>query len=151
MVKAARLSCNGSHILFNLCLFKGAVDLKQQLFTASFCFVCCVQLYVCRLCINFRSCLNDRICSRHFIYGQPASLLDETNPYWLPTLNLGHSKEASDSRVRAAEMRWERAKVRESPKVTEYIGETSAENRVDLSYCRFFLSLPSLSSSFHQH
>ena len=28
---------------------------------------------------------NDRICSRHFISGQPASLLDETNPDWLPT------------------------------------------------------------------
>ena len=28
---------------------------------------------------------NDRICSRHFISGQPASLLDENNPDWLPT------------------------------------------------------------------
>ena len=60
------------------------------------------------------------------------SLLDETNPDWLPILKLGHSKEASESRVKAAEMRWERAKVRESLKVTEDIGETNAENTVDL-------------------
>ena len=35
---------------------------------------------------------NDRICSRHFISGKPASLYDLTNPDWLPTLFLGHSK-----------------------------------------------------------
>ena len=33
---------------------KGAVDLKHQFFTALFLFVCCVHLYVCRLCINFQ-------------------------------------------------------------------------------------------------
>ena len=35
-------------------LFKGAVDLKHQFFTALFLFVCCVHLYVCRLCINLQ-------------------------------------------------------------------------------------------------
>ena len=33
---------------------KWAVDLKHQFFTALFLFVCCVHLYVCRLCINFQ-------------------------------------------------------------------------------------------------
>ena len=60
---------------------------------------------------------NDRICSRHFISGKPATLLDENNPDWLPTLNLGNSKQISDTKARAAEQRWERAKLRESMKV----------------------------------
>ena len=47
---------------------------------------------------------NDRICTRHFINGKPASLEDETNPDWLPTLNLGHSKVCE---------RWSRRKARE--------------------------------------
>ena len=33
-----------------------------------------------------------RICSRHFINGKPAELLDELNPDWLPTQSLGHRK-----------------------------------------------------------
>lgn len=57
---------------------------------------------------------NDRICSRHFLSGKPASLLDDNSPDWLPTLNLGHTKQSSESRARAAEERWERAKARES-------------------------------------
>ncbi len=32
---------------------------------------------------------NDRICSRHFILGKPAEVLDVTSPNWLPSLNLG--------------------------------------------------------------
>ena len=40
---------------------------------------------------------NGRICSRHFVSGQPADLFDELNPDWLPTLNLGHSKVKSSS------------------------------------------------------
>ena len=57
---------------------------------------------------------NDRICSRHFIFGKPASLLDENNLDWLPTLNMGHSKQISESRARAVAERWERMKARES-------------------------------------
>ena len=57
---------------------------------------------------------NDRICSRHFISGKPASPLDENNPDWLPTLNMGHSKQSSESRARAVAERWERMKARES-------------------------------------
>lgn len=33
---------------------------------------------------------NARICSAHFVQGQPAALEDETHPDWVPTLNLGH-------------------------------------------------------------
>ena len=47
---------------------------------------------------------NDRICSRHFITGKPADLLDDTNPDWLPTQNLGHSKSRLHS---TAIERWE--------------------------------------------
>ncbi len=28
---------------------------------------------------------NDRICSRHYPSGQPADLMDDTNPDWLPS------------------------------------------------------------------
>ena len=53
---------------------------------------------------------NDRVCSRHFISGKPAALYDDTNPDWLPTLHLGHSKKPEPSK-KAAE-RWERRRAR---------------------------------------
>ncbi len=59
---------------------------------------------------------NDRICSKHFVSGKLASLLDETNPDWLPSLNLGHSREVCEDKAKAAEERWIRAKSRESLK-----------------------------------
>ena len=59
---------------------------------------------------------NDRICSRHFISGKPATLQDQNNPDWLPTLNLGNCKQITESKARAAEQRWERAKLREAVK-----------------------------------
>ncbi len=59
---------------------------------------------------------NDRICSKHFVSGKPTSLLDETNPDWLPSLDLGHSREVCEDKARAAEERWIRAKPRESSK-----------------------------------
>ena len=49
---------------------------------------------------------NDRICSRHFVSGKPAYLYDESNPDWLPSLHLGHSKK-SESKKESTE-RWER-------------------------------------------
>ena len=37
--------------------------------------------------------INDaHVCSRHFMSDKPADLLDELNPDWLPTQNLGHHK-----------------------------------------------------------
>ncbi len=59
---------------------------------------------------------NDRICSKHSVSGKPASLLDETNPDWLPSLNLGHSREVCEDKAGAAEEWWIRAKSRESLK-----------------------------------
>ncbi len=35
------------------------------------------------------------------------------NPDWLPTLNMGNSKERSENEAQAAKVRWERAKQRE--------------------------------------
>ena len=54
--------------------------------------------------------VNDRICSRHFRSGKPAVLYDNTNPDWLPSFNLGHSKKLEPSKT-AAE-RWERRRAR---------------------------------------
>ena len=56
---------------------------------------------------------NDRICSRHFISGKPADLEDETNPDWLPSLNLGYTK-FSDSHSQTE--RYGRRKARETAK-----------------------------------
>ena len=53
---------------------------------------------------------NDRICSRHFISGKPAYLHDETNPDWLPSLHLGHSKKVGPRKETTE--RWERLKAR---------------------------------------
>ena len=33
-----------------------------------------------------------RVCSDHFVTGEPAKLYKFTSPNWLPTLNLGHTK-----------------------------------------------------------
>ena len=35
---------------------------------------------------------NERVCSRHFISGKPAQSWDKFNIDWMPTLNLGHTK-----------------------------------------------------------
>ena len=53
-----------------------------------------------------------RICSRHFISGEPAALYDQSNPDWLPTLNLGYDRmSASKSSVQVE--RWQRARERD--------------------------------------
>ena len=53
---------------------------------------------ISRDCLQGSSVLeNDRICSRHFISGKPAYLYDDTNPDWLPTLHLGHTKKRLSS------------------------------------------------------
>ncbi len=46
-----------------------------------------------------------RICSDHFINGKPASLYDESNPDWVPSLKLGYGKKRSC----LASSRYERA------------------------------------------
>ena len=42
---------------------------------------------------------NERIWSRHFVTGKPADLFDETNPDWLPSQLLRHSKKVKKPRV----------------------------------------------------
>jgi len=36
---------------------------------------------------------NDRVCSKHFVSGEPANDWDRFNVDWFPTLCLGHSKQ----------------------------------------------------------
>ena len=67
---------------------------------------------ICRRDITAKILDHDRICSRHFLSGMPASLEDEANPDWLPSLNLGHDK-VSKVTVEKAEDRWKRRKARE--------------------------------------
>ena len=38
-----------------------------------------------------------RVCSEHFVSGKPAKLYDCTSPDWLPTINLGHTKQKKGS------------------------------------------------------
>ncbi len=59
---------------------------------------------------------NDRICSKHFISGKPADLEDETNPDWLPTLNLGYQKHTISQ---GKTERWSRRRARETAKEEE--------------------------------
>ncbi len=54
---------------------------------------------------------NDRICSRHYPSGQPADLMDDTNPDWLPFLHLGH--QMSGAAISTTKGRYERRKARE--------------------------------------
>ena len=62
----------------------------------------------------------DRVCSRHFFSGQPAKDFDKFNVYWVPTLNMGHSKrKKKDSCVKADQDRAERAKARRKKKLKE--------------------------------
>ena len=57
-----------------------------------------------------------RVCSNHFVDGEPAKLYDFTNPNWLPTLNLGHMKQKNNSdytRHERAKRRGDEQRVRE--------------------------------------
>ena len=40
-----------------------------------------------------------RICSRYFVLGIPAKLYETNSPNWLPTLNLGHTKQSTQTKV----------------------------------------------------
>lgn len=62
---------------------------------------------------------NDRVCSRHFVSGQPAKDFDKFNIDWVPTLNLGHSKRDKKGSSKADQDRAERAKGRRKKKLNE--------------------------------
>ena len=54
-----------------------------------------------------------RVCSRHFQSGKPAKLYDVTSPDWLPSINLGHSKQQqSNQQLAGNNARYERTKRR---------------------------------------
>ena len=56
---------------------------------------------------------NDRVCNRHFHSGTAAPLWDRYNIDWVPTLNFGHGKSATQRVQNAArEAREERSKER---------------------------------------
>ena len=67
---------------------------------------------ISRADVTYKILQNDRICSRHFISGKPASVYDRTNPDWLPTLFLGHSKVKARN-VNAVVERHARVRMRE--------------------------------------
>ena len=68
---------------------------------------------ISRVGVTEKILCNDGICSRHFISGKPADLEDETNPDWLPSLNLEYTK-FSDSHGQTE--RYGRRKARETAK-----------------------------------
>ena len=75
---------------------------------------------ISRLGLTEKILKNDRVCSKHFVSGKPADLLEDTSPDWLPSLNLGHSK----SRLLAkATERWERRKARQGVPVRQGVAE----------------------------
>ena len=54
---------------------------------------------------------NVRICSRHFISGAPAAVLDRFNADWLPTLHLSHRKRrAVDNETVSERFKWRKAR-----------------------------------------
>jgi len=69
---------------------------------------------ICRKDLDLNALHKYRVCSRHFISGAPvADVFDETNPDWLPTLNLGHKESCSCSFCRPATTeRYDRAQRR---------------------------------------
>ena len=69
-----------------------------------------------------------RVCSRHFISGEPSDLYDETNPDWAPSRYLGGAPEPAS----AAEERYQR---------------TMKGKRKRIDACETLLSLSTMVSS----
>ena len=55
---------------------------------------------------------SDKVCDQHFHSGTAAPLWDRYNVDWVPTLNLGHDKTATQSQAQSRETRAERSKER---------------------------------------
>ena len=60
-----------------------------------------------------------RVCSKHFSTGKPSSLMDESNPDWVPTLHLGYDKigAVASNDATMTYSRYSRAKRRRENKV----------------------------------
>ena len=72
---------------------------------------------------------NERVCSRHFISGKPAQSWDKFNIDWVPTLNLGHTKNTNTiENMEASVTRAERAKRRRQSTIEQQEQEV-AEKR----------------------
>ena len=72
---------------------------------------------ICRGNLTEKVLANDRICSRYYVSGKPASLEDETNPDWLPSLLLGHSNRLNEQ-VQATGERWARRNAKDEARAT---------------------------------
>ena len=61
---------------------------------------------------------------RHFISGKPAYLYDDTDPDWLTTLDLGHTKKRSSSEASGRWARQDAAKALEAAEALVSLGDT---------------------------
>ncbi|XP_065902961.1 uncharacterized protein [Dysidea avara] len=77
-----------------------------------------------------------RICSKHFVFGQPADLYKQTRPNWLPTLHLRHKRSNTESVSTAAVERYERARERDQRRLVnqemEKVLPTIMANEIDV-------------------
>jgi len=74
---------------------------------------------------------NDRVCCRHFVSGRPAADWDKFNIDWVPTLHLGHNKNASKNTDHESMVaRTERPKARQKRKIEQALVESAAKAHV---------------------
>ena len=73
---------------------------------------------------------NERVCSRHFVSGKPAQSWDKFNIDWVPTLNLGHTKNTNTiENMEASAARAERAKRRRQSAIEQQEQEVAEKRR----------------------
>ena len=79
---------------------------------------------------NYKKVEHWRVCSRHFISGLPASLLDELNPDWVPSVDLGYEF-YDHHHITSSVERYERSRKR---KWVADENNNSSSNLTQLSY-----------------
>ena len=73
---------------------------------------------------------NERVCRRHFVSGKPAQLWDKSNIDWVPTVNLGHTKNTNTiENMEASVARAERAKRRRQSAIEQQEHEVAEKRR----------------------